>query len=269
MQTFCYMKFHAFNALLLVVFSFLVSTPSTAKASFFSKEDLVVALGVEYVSLLERRGMVVYDGYQIFPIYSVDLFNPNLQLVGSSLNYRWRSENQGLTLRSRLNFDATNDSPLYETAEKEADRIRRKTTNEIEGFLEWRAFSQLELNANISQDIGAHGGTHGELGTRIILGNFYKREGRGAMIQPAFFGYLGAATKNYNDYLYGLGAEGGISHYAYGFSISSPAVIDTFYPVFKVTRFGLIGDGNRSASFVRAEERDSWQILALAAFRIW
>jgi len=263
------MKYCDGKAFLFFITFLGFAVSSTANASFFSKENFAVALGAEYVSLLERRGIIVYNGYQIFPIYSIDLFNPDLQLVGSSLNYRWRTSDQALTVRTRFNFDSTNDSPLYETAEKKTNRIRRTMTSEVEGFLEWRALSHLELTTNISQDIGAHGGTHGEVGARVILGNFLQRENRAAMIQPALFGIFGVATKNHNKYLYGVGAEGGLSHYAYGFSISSPAVIDTFYPVLKITRFGLLGDKNRSAAYVRSGEKDSWQVLALAAFRIW
>lgn len=253
---------------LATAIGFMTSTP-IAEAAFFQKKDFAVALGAEYISLLERRGMIVYEGYQLFPIYSVDLFNPDFQLVGSTLNYRWRSEDRRLTFRSRLNLDSTNDSPLYETSEKEKDRIRRSTTSEIEGHVEWYAFQQLELSGNIGQDIGAHGGTHAEITTRVIVGNFWRKENGGAMIQPAFFGTLGGATESHNRYLYGTGAEGGLSHYAYGFSISSPAVIDTFYPVLKITRFGLLGDSNRSASLVRSDEKEGWQALVLAAFRVW
>jgi hypothetical protein len=260
-----YLRKTLFFAVMLLEFAI----GNNANASFFSKDDFAVALGAEYLSQLERRGIIVYKGYQVFPIYSVDLFNPDLQLVGSSLNYRWRLDSQALTLRTRLSIDSTNDSPLYETKEKKTDRIRRTSTSEVEGFLEWRALSYMELSASISQDIGAHGGTHGEVGTRLILGNFVQREERGAMIQPALFGTLGLATKRHNEYLYGNGAEKGLSHYTFGFSVSSPAVIDTFYPVLKISRFGLLGNKNRSAAFVRSDEKDSWQILALAAFRVW
>ena len=74
---------------LRVVFSLTFLFATHSQADFFKKEDFVVALGGQYSSLLERRGMIVYDGYQAFPIYSVNVFNPDLQLVGSTLNYTW------------------------------------------------------------------------------------------------------------------------------------------------------------------------------------
>jgi outer membrane scaffolding protein for murein synthesis (MipA/OmpV family) len=253
------------NILLLAL---LALVPAKGQASFFDKNELSGALGGQYMSLIERRGIIVYDGYQAFPIYSVNLWNPNLQLVGSTLNYRWSLLEDTLVLRARANFDATNDEPLYETDEKEEDRIRRKTTNEVEGFVEWRAAKLLELNANISQDVGAHGGTHAEIGTRIILGEYIKKN-KSYMIQPALFASIGAASKDYNEYLYGSGAVSGVSHYSAGFSISTPAVIDYFYPVFKATWFGLIDSENRNASYVRKNEKDSFQILALFAFKVF
>lgn len=251
----------------ILLLSLLALTPNKGHATFFSHKDFAGALGGQYVSLLERRGIIVYDGYQAFPIFSVNLWNPNLQLVGSTLNYRWSISEDTLVLRTRINFDATNDKPLYETDEKEEGRVRRKTTNEVEGFVEWRAHKLLELNANVSQDVTAHGGIHAEVGTRIILGEYVKKN-KSYLIQPALFGSLGAATKDYNEYMYGAGAQGGISHYSAGFSVSAPAVIDYFYPVLKATWFGLIDSANRNATYVQKDEKESFQILALFAFRI-
>jgi hypothetical protein len=205
----------------------------------------------------------------VIPIYSVNLFNPNLQLVGSSLNYRWGSYTDTLTIRARFNLDSTNDSPLYETAEKKASRVRRQGTSEVEGFIEWRPLEILELKLSLAQDVGVHKGTYAEIGARFIMANLLLKENGLAMIQPALFTNLGGGTESHNAYLYGRGAGGGLSNYAYGLSISSPAVIDTFYPVVKITRFGMVGDKVRSAQFVRANERDSWQALALAAFKIF
>ena len=168
--------------------------------------------------------------------------------MGSAITFRTPLKNERFLFRSRLHSDSTLDQPLYFTEEeKENERIRRETTNELDLFLEYRFEQRGELAFMASQDLSAHQGTYAETSGRLVLGNFIPKN---------------------NSYLYGEEAsDTGLTNYSVGFSISSPAVIDIFYPVVKITYSEIIGDKNRAASYVK--ERSHWQALALFAFRIF
>jgi len=257
------------KALVLFILALsLCSSDGLAQEGSFSSKNFKVAIGGEYLSLLAKRGVVTYGSYQIIPIYAVDVFHPDLQIVGSSLNYKMAWDGDKYLVRFRYSHNAAGDRPLYETAEKETQRVRRTRTAEVESFFEYTLLPWAELHFSVSQDISVHRGTHGSFGTRLILGNYWMK-GERPMIQPAIFLEGGLASKSHNQYFYGEGARGGLSNYSVGFSVSSPAVIDRFYPVLRVSRAGILGKENRSASFIRSSERSHWQIIALGAFRIW
>ena len=238
----------------------------TAHAKFFDKKDFTVAVGGQVSSLLYKRGIITYEGYQAFPIYSISLFNPNLHLIGSSLFYNVPINGKKFLLRSRIQFDATNDEPLYYTNEEEDDRIRRDKTNEFDSYLEYSFDDGHYLRLQYSKDLVEHHGEFFELHGRLALADFYG-SGDNSLIQPGIFAAVGYGDSKHNQYLYGEGAGStGVTSQEYGIYIASPKAIEVFWPTLKMTWFELVGDA-RDGAYV--EEKSGFSIEALAAFRVF
>ncbi len=240
---------------------------SAAQGAFFSTKDFNVALGVQGNSLLYKRGIVTYEGYQIVPIYTVELFNPKLSMAGGALYYK-HELSKNLLLRTRLNFDSTLDEPLYKTLEDEGARIRRESTTELDVYLEYTVINDSFFRFLISQDVVAHKGHYFELRGRLALLDLYKKTLQKPLIQLGIFSSIGYGSSEHNGYLYGSGAHtSGFNNLEYGISITSPKVIEQFWPTFKITRFHVLGDNNKEGSYV--QETKGWSVEALMAFRVW
>lgn len=234
---------------------------------FFKKDDLQVAVGLEGKSLLYKRGMVTYKGSQAIPIVSIQLMNPNLLLAGTSLYYKY-ALNENFLLRTRLNTNSTPDDPLYISDEEEDERVRRDKTNELDFYLEYTNSKNNYLRFQISQDLTAHKGRYFEARGRIPLSDLYKKPGtEKVLLQLGAFWALGYGDEKHNEYLYGTDSDSGsVNNMEYGITITSPAVIDAFWPTLKITHFKLLED-NREGAFVQDE--DGTVIEVLAAFRVW
>jgi hypothetical protein len=118
--------------------------PLFANAKFFKAKDIRASLGAQYSSLLQKRGIITYDSYQLVPIYALQLGNPDLLLAGSALYYTPRLSKHQL-LRLRLNVDSTLDQPLYYTDEDKDERVRRESTSEFDIFYELQSEAGLRL----------------------------------------------------------------------------------------------------------------------------
>lgn len=254
-----------FGLKVLSVSLFLTSLGSNARAEF-SKDKFAVAVGAEYLSQLDRRGVVTYGSYQLIPIFAVDLFHPSLQLVGSTLN--WRDQiSESVLYRIRLNLDAANDTPLYYTGEKEESRVRRKVSSELEFFAEVTPVSFIETTLNAGTGLGGYSGLFAEGSLRLKLGRYFER-GKGFLAEPAITASVGGGSNEHNLYYYGPGSAPGLSYATVGISVASPGIIDHFYPWFKVYRSTLLG-ANRDAQYVKTEEREHWTFLVLGALKVW
>lgn len=245
----------------------LVLFSSSLGAKEFSTRHFEVALGGQISSLLYKRGLITYEGYQAVPVFAVQLFHPQLLWAGSSLYYT-HSLLKNTDLRLRLHFDSTKDKPLYYTAEDKEDRIRRESTSEFEAYLE-QHWSKGLFRLQLSQDLVAHKGRYAELHTRLhLMDLIVGGDNRKPLIQPAVFAGIGGGDLDHNTYLYGPGAaDWSLTNVEYGFLVASPRVIDPYWPTFKLTWFEILGENNRSAAYV--QEKDGWQAELLFAFRVW
>lgn len=238
-----------------------------AQAEMFSMDHFEVAVGAKVQSLLHKRGIITYEGFQATPVISVQLFHPDLLLLGDQLYYQ-RALGDKWTFRTRFDFDAAGDEPLYETSEKEEDRIRREQTSELDLFIEYAVYGDSFLRLQMSQDLKEHKGLYFELRGRVALYDILRAPGEKALLQAGAFAAIGHGNKDHNQYMYGLGADKtGFNNFEWGVSLTSQKVIDVFWPTLKITRFHLLGEENKTASFV--QERDGWAVELLAAFQVW
>lgn len=256
------------NKIFTILITFLFVTNPVSAEDFFSKEDFSIAVGGQADSQIHKRGIITYGGYQALPVFAVTLFNPDLILAGSTLYYKHELIEDQLYIRTRFNIDATGDEPLYFTSEDEDDRVRRETTAEFDFYLEYLFPNESFLRLNLSQDLVAHKGSYIELRARLALYDFLKEPGGKALIQPGLFVAAGYGDASHNEYFYGLGADvSGFNNIEYGLSVTSPKVIDLFWPTFQVTHFQLLGDQNKNGSFV--QENDGWSVQLLFAFKVY
>jgi hypothetical protein len=242
-------KMKAFLTLLLIA-------STSLSAAVFSKKDFTLALGAQANSLLYKRGIITYEGYQVAPIYSVSLFRKDLFIAGSAVYYNYTLKNN-IRLLSRFNINSTKDAPLYITDEKEEERVRRDKTNEFDLFLQYDFTHSTYIRLEYSKDLVIHNGEYTALHARFD----FKDSGSPSLIQPGLYVSIGQGDKSHNEYLYGAGASSGLNNIEYGFSIISPKAIDNFWPTLKITRFEILGDKNRNASFVQEKDGISLQLL--------
>lgn len=248
----------------IVLFSLCLSLSS--HAAVFEKRHFGAAVGAQASSLLYKRGIITYKGYQVFPIYSVQLFNPNLLIAGSAIYLKTQLGDENFFLRTRVNFGATPDRPLYETDEDEDERVERDQTNELDIYLEKHFENGSFARGQISKDLKAHNGYYYEMFARVSLVNMNKASDP-ALINIGLFASAGYGDEKHNEYLYGAGADkASLNNFEYGLSITSPKVIDSFWPTLKISTFQILGD-NKEGSFVR--ETTGTSIEALFAFKVW
>lgn len=243
----------------IIIISLLLFCNITS-ASFFNKKEFELAVGATSTSINHKRGIITYGGYQVLPLLSVKLFNPDLLFAGSSLYYKLRLGSEKFLLRSRLTFNSTKDTPLTYTTEDEDERVRRDKTSELSLFLEYNFEDGHYILFESTKDLVAHSGEYFELKSRIALLDL--------KLQPGIFFAIGYGDSRHNLYLYGENAAGsGVNNIEYGIDITSPRAIENFWPVFKITRFELVGEDNKKASFV--DETSGYAAQLLMAFRIY
>ncbi|PCI27504.1 hypothetical protein COB52_04725 [Candidatus Kaiserbacteria bacterium] len=246
--------------LLIVFFLLMLSLPAISKD--WSLTHFQAAVGAEYLSNLNKRGATLYEGYQVIPIFAIELFHPDFELIGSTLNYKHRI-NPYLLLRTRLNLSASGDKPLYET--NAALLEQREGTMEWDGFIEFALPGRGELSLEYSQDLKTHKGFYTEAKIRIVVTDF---SFRGRTFEPAVFASLGGGNLAHNSYLYGVGSSDyTATNYSLGVSLSAPPEIDHFFPVLQFKYYELIGDATRTASFI-GSRNSGFQVLGLFAFKL-
>lgn len=228
----------------------------------FSKKDLSLALGAQASSLTYKRGIITHKGYQVVPIFALNLFSEDLFIAGSGLYYKMNLT-KNLNFMTRLNLNSTNDRPLFYSNEDEVDRVRREKTNELDFFVQYDFSFASYIRLDYSKDLTAHKGQYVALKLRYDLINSKSKE----LIEPGIFVSAGHGDKEHNDYLYGEGAKSGMNNVEYGVSITSTKAIANFWPTLKITEFQILGDENKKASFV--QETKGFSIEALFAMKVW
>lgn len=251
---------------ILKIFTLMMLSVSLQAQAEFSTKNFQGALGVQYSSLLQQRGIITYKGYQVTPIFSVQLFHPQILWAGSALYYIQPITSKNHFFRMKANFDSTLDKPLYYTEEKKHERVRRESTSELSLDYEIRSQGGSFFRTSYVQDVVAHDGfyteIYGHLAVLDVLGKDEK-----SLVQIGLFSSLGGGNKDHNSYFYGTNSGGySATNIQYGLSVTSPKVIDSYWPTLKVSRFELIGDA-RDGSFVK--ETQGWQIETLFAFRVF
>jgi len=166
--------------------------------------------------------------------------------------------------RSVVNFDATPDKPFLETKGAVDAANLRKQSVELDQIIEIDVLGS-ELQVLWSKDVAAHFGSYFQAKVRRGL----VRIPAGEMhFEPAVHARIGGGSRPHNEYLYGHGAEEGVSFYSVGLSLAAPPQIDPFFPIFEVDHYAVLGAKNREAHRV-ADKPSGWSVTALFAISIF
>jgi hypothetical protein len=218
------------------------NTPDFHHKGFLSSLNL----GARYSSVLEKRGVILYDGFQIDPIVGVFLFDDKLEFLGDSIGYRDFVAGKWLRLRTR--FVSITDKPLFPST----DAIRngspdRKDTYEWENRAEfflpgYNDHYQAEFDLGIAKDLSAHHGTYIDIQAKAKLFD-YRIPVLATKVEPNLFGSLGWGDTAHNQYFYGPSANhAGINNFSYGLWFAFPEQADRYYPIVQLTHFQTLGD---------------------------
>ena len=204
------------------------------------------ALGFAFFSNLSERGATFYESYQVYPVFTLELFHPNLKVYMPNIFYRHRW-NEYVLFRGGIN--SVQVEVPYETNEEKKD-YQRKDTFEAVGFVELGLPRYGEWTFRLNQDLSEHNGMSIENRLRWIFYNL-NLPGEDSELQFALSYTLGVGNKDHNTYFYGKNAneDFGISHHAMGFSISNSE--DHLYPIFELRYYEVLEDKNRAASIAK------------------
>lgn len=219
------------------------------------------AAGLEYLSNLSRRSMILYPSFQVIPIYSLGLPQFNLKLIGSSAYFQFldRPNHQHFL---RLNYNATGDRPLYETQSNEIDETKiRPTTTEIDYIGEYSFSYDLDLTLYISKDVVAHFGSYVEARLRFKLASYALPK---TNLELASFVTVGKGSEGHNKYLYGQ-HDAKLHHLEYGLLVVAPPAISPLFPVIEIKRFELKG---QKKHLLPEDKTTGLQIIALFALKL-
>lgn len=230
------------------------------------KDKFPAAVGVQAKGLLYKRGMTTYEGVQIGPIFSMQLYFEDLLLAGSAIYYKYKVS-KNFVLRTRLNFNATDDEANFPEEIDSNRNGKRRNTTELDLYVERYFHDDSFLRFQISKDLVAHHGLYSELFGRLSVLEVLKHKNGYSLLNLGLFALIGHGEKSHNVYLYGDGAaSASFNNFEYGISITSPAVIDSFWPTLKVSQFQILGD-NLAGSYV--DEGKGISVELLAAFKVW
>ena len=195
--------------------------------------------GVRFSSLLERRGVILYDDFQIDPVITLFFFDDRVEFLGNSIGFRDYLYKDIIRLRTK--FSSVSDDPLFPSRESVRKRFpnRENTyewTNAVEIFIPgYNEHYLAEINLNYSKDLKAHHGNYFELKGKIKLFSYQFLD---TTWEPNFVSSIGWGGEKHNQYYYGPDdKQSGLNHYSLGLWLALPDKVDRYYPNFQVKYF--------------------------------
>ena len=210
-------------------------------------------IGVRYSSLLQNRGLIFYDDFQIDPVVGVFFLDDKIEFLGDSIGYRDFIYADKVRLRTKL--ASLTDKPLYPAYDAHKISSGRKDTkewvNQLEFFLPgYNENYQAEIDLSWAKDIAVHYGSYFELQSKIKLFDF-KLPRADLLIEPNLYFSMGWGDERHNKYLYGPSAnKSEITNFSYGVWFAFPDEADRFYPIVQVKHFSLVGKA-KSAEYLQ------------------
>lgn len=230
-----------------------------------------VNLGVRFSSVVENRGVIFYNDFQIDPVVGLFFFDDRVEYLGDSFGFRDFVAGNWLRLRTRL--VSISDNPLFPAR----DSIRtgspdRKDTfewsNRAEFFIPGYDENYLgEFSVGYAKDISAHDGQYLDAQAKIKIYRF-RLPLLGTLIEPNFYSSLGWGDSAHNRYFYGSSQDtSGFNNFSYGLWFAFPEEADRFYPIVQIRHFETLGRF-KSGEF-STNRNEGWLMSFIATVGVW
>lgn len=230
-----------------------------------------VNLGIRYSSILENRGVIFYNGFQIDPVVGLFFLDDRVEFLGDSFGFRDFVAGKWLRLRTRV--VAISDDPLFPNKDSTRSGYpdRENTyewSNRAEFFIPGYDETYLgEVSVGYAKDFSAHQGSYLDLQSKIKLFSFRIPIVK-TLIESNFFSSIGWGDSSHNQYFYGPSqSASGFNNFSYGLWLAFPEEADRFYPIIQIRHFQALskfGDGEYSR-----DRSEGWLFSFIATVGVW
>ena len=225
-----------------------------------------INLGARFSSVLAKRGVIFYEGFQLDPVLGLFFFDDRVEFLGDSLGFRDYLHKDKIRWRTKV--AKISDNPLFP-----AKRSLRLVSPDRPDSYEWSnglefyfpSYSDRYLgqaNLTYAKDISKHHGDYLELEMRAKI---FSTSVLGTILEPNLAGSLGWGSAAHNKYFYGL-EKSDWNNLSYGFWVAFPNEADRYYPILQLMRFSTLGD-NRNAPLAMGRN-DGFLFSFIATFGI-
>lgn len=251
---------------IILLFSGLVQAEAHHKGTLSG-----ITVGARYSSVLEKRGLILYNDFQIDPAITIFMFDDRLEFWGDTLSYHDFIYEDKIRLRTRLS--SVSDDPLFPAYNSiRESRPNRPTTyefiNSVEMFFPgYNDNYQYELDITWAKDISRHYGNYLNALAKIKLTEFHSSL-LNKRVEPNLVLGAGIGDKAHNKFFYGPDDEAtGLTNYSYGIWLAFPDDADRFFPIVQLTYFSVTGD-HRQAAYAK-DYNQGWLASVIYTFRVF
>ena len=232
------------SILILVSFTFFVKNAFSADDYFFIRD---IDIGLQYSSLKEYRGVIVYHDFQLAPVISFNFISDDIEFLGDSIGYKKFLYEDSLLFRTML-VDI-NVHPLFPNNPNAIPNNQNRNnsiqwSNRLEYYYPTYHGSYLgELDFEFDKDTFSHHGYFLALESKLKIFSYQNFE-------PNLFFSIGAGDRDNNTYYYGHNAHNfGLTNLEAGIDILLPAYVDRKYSLANIHYFKILGTQNQNASY--------------------
>ena len=250
------------TCLSLPVYSEPINDPEKTEPAY---NYIDVAAGLFFLSSRQMRGATIYNRPSLLPSATVSLFENKLRILGPVTRY---TQPLGEKWKFIIGTSLISDEPMLELfGDQKSLRGSRDTA--FEGLLgiSYKPLRLLELQASISQEFIEHHGQYADVQVLLGIGVIRRSLGPPWAIFKVF-NSVGAGNKDHNRYLYGMGADQGVSNYQVGLQVVSPQLFPNVFAKLESTYFVILGSKQRNAALVR-DKKDGVQGSVLISYQFF
>lgn len=204
-------------------------------------------VGLMYSSLMESRGVILYDDFQLTPVIAFNIYNDHLSFAGNALEYKNELIEHVLQYRGRIYPNS--DQPFFPARQRTINRFHHRPTSlENSHRLEYYFVNNTDnykgsLALEYDLDLNSYHGNTIKIESLLKFATLKKTE-------LNVYISLGAGDLKNNQYWYGnTSAPFSLNHFETGINLLLPEEVDRFYPVIQIHYFTVLGNENKMATW--------------------
>lgn len=230
-----------------------------------------VNVGFRFLSVLENRGVIFYDGIQIDPIVALFFLDDRVEFLGDSIGFRDFVAGKWLRLRTRI--VSISDDPLFPKNES-----KRLTFPNRENTYEWANRAEFfipgyddnylgEISVGHAKDFSSHNGNYLDVQAKLKIYRFRLPLAK-TLIEPNLYSSVGWGDSAHNQFFYGPSrSSSGFNNFSYGLWFAFPEEADRFYPIVQIRHFQTLG--NYGQGEYAKNRNDGWLFSFIATVGVW